>query len=127
MAKDEKSFQSSFNLPESFYDLLAYIIPSTYFILGIFILIKPQYLEKILKISTSGSIIIDLLATLVLVGGIYFIGQVTTTLSYYTIAIPLITIMKKRITGHSILPGRPSREKRKTLPYLQIPDHGDEC
>jgi len=76
-------------LPEGFYDGLAYIIPATYLLIGVELLYGFLFPWTHYYFSIKPSWVIDLLLALGILGGLYLVGQILTVFSYYLILIPL--------------------------------------
>lgn len=70
-------------IPEGFYDLFVYIIPAVVLVAGVDYLIPSINLIDILT-SLETSWVFDLLEILLIIGALYCIGMVITTLSYFT-------------------------------------------
>lgn len=97
MGKDET--KEIINLiPESFYDVLAYIVPGAYLFVDsniVFNLISKTEIYSFT--STNISWIIILFSSLIILGGLYYIGIILTTFSYYLIQVPCSILLEKRL------------------------------
>ncbi|WP_203257967.1 hypothetical protein [Hyunsoonleella ulvae] len=80
-------------IPEGFYDILGYIISAVYLVVGV--LLSNKYQLTDLKFSFGESWVFDLFIMLIFLGGLYAIGTVLTTFSYWTILKPLTFYIKK--------------------------------
>ena len=82
-------------LPESFYDLLAYIIPFSYFIGSLIYLIEGEIPLSKINSFTPDSVFFQALLSLIGLGLMYVGGQVATSLSFFIISRPVSWILHK--------------------------------
>lgn len=95
MGKDEAKEIANL-IPESFYDILVYIIPGAYLIIDINIIFEIFSSTEIVSFASKDiSWIILLIISLMLFGGMYYIGIILTTFSYYIIQVPCSRILEK--------------------------------
>jgi len=84
------NLEKSFNiLPEAFYDVLAYIIPSAYLVVGILLGCDSLNKNKILNNASTTSWVIELFVGIIILGGLYCIGTIITSFSFYLIQKPI--------------------------------------
>ena len=96
MSKEMKNIEKITSpLPEAFYDVLAYIVSSTFFFIGTIYSIGfiDQNLTKITLPQFSW--VWDLLIGFIIFGSLYCIGLILTTYSYYVIQKPIKFILIK--------------------------------
>ncbi len=83
-------------IPESFYDVLAYIVPGAYLLVDTSIVFNLFTIAEIKSVtSTNISWIIILLSSLIILGGLYYVGAILTTISYYLIQAPCSILLEK--------------------------------
>jgi len=83
-------------MPESFYDLLAYVVPASFFSIGLAYVSGWLPLNSPLFGASDKSIIADALIGFIIFGAMYFIGQVATSSSFYIVAVPIRWVLAKR-------------------------------
>lgn len=80
-------------LPEGFYDAIAYIISSVYFLIGYLYSTDRLIGFKLPNLQTSW--VIDLMLVFLIIGGLYVAGTIITTFSYWVIFKPYKWILIK--------------------------------
>lgn len=80
-------------IPEGFYDILGYIISAIYLVTGI--LLSSKYPLTDLKFPFGVSWVFDLFIILIFLGGLYAVGTILTTFSYWIVLKPLTFFIKK--------------------------------
>ncbi len=84
-------------LPEAFYDIIAYIIPSVYLVVGIVFSLKWSYKETFLnKLILERDWVKDLFLGFFILGGLYIVGLTVTTMSFFIIFKPLYPLFGYR-------------------------------
>jgi len=82
-------------LPEAFYDGLAYVIPAAYLTIGIELLYGVFNDWVTIYLSRNQPFIVDLFIAFIVLGGLYIVGQLLTTCSYYILHCPLKRIHRE--------------------------------
>ncbi|MFM7518493.1 MAG: hypothetical protein ACKO3V_16275 [Pirellula sp.] len=80
-------------IPEAFYDLIAYVVPSALFVVAL-LRLYPDLATTFT--SPTKSIIFDFLSAVLGLGSLYLLGQVTTSISYVLLGVPLLWLSKDR-------------------------------
>jgi hypothetical protein len=88
----EKSLES---LPEAFYDVLTYIIPSSYLAVCILLHFSAFNSDIANLVTITKSWVFELLLGFLILGGLYFIGALITSFSYYLIHIPIVWFLRR--------------------------------
>ena len=83
-------------LPDAFYDIFAYLIPSGFLLIGI-VTSLPVDTISIPSDSIFNSIVWSLLLAFLCIGGLYTIGLILTNFSYYVILLPILTMLGIKI------------------------------
>ena len=76
-------------MPESFYDLLAYVVPASLFSLGLARVLGWNPVAGAAFGMPDSSIVVDVFMGFVMFGAMYFVGQVATSISFYIVAVPV--------------------------------------
>ena len=81
-------------LPESFYDLLAYVVPSALFVVAILGSLEPEKVKTWIAHCTLDSTVYEILIGFFIFGALYLSGQVATSFSYFVVALPVRWVLR---------------------------------
>lgn len=76
-------------LPEAFFDALAYVVPGCFLMIGMAFSFQSLGEQMGTFLSSTSSVLIDLLLVVVVVEAAYLVGQLLTTFSWFTVYRPL--------------------------------------
>lgn len=98
---DSRSWKFNEQLPEAFYDALAYVIPASLLFLALNRLFHlKQFLEGFIDFEKD-SIVAEVIIGLIVLGILYLVGQFMTSISYFAIALPVVRMQKKLFSDSS--------------------------
>ena len=83
-------------LPEAFYDILTFLIPSAYLVIGVTICF-PMENNDIWTLPILNTWVWSLFGAFFVFGGLYTIGLVLTTFSYYVIFAPIMVMRGEKL------------------------------